>query len=162
MRACVLSCFSYVWCLATPWTIVYQAPLCMGFSRLEYWSELPWHPPVDLPNPGIDLHLLCLLHGLFATTYVAMWIYSEICFVSLIHLFIFFFFTNFNSIILLFYSFLKIIKNFYWDIGDLQNCVGSVYSKVNQLYIYVCSLFSGFFFLVGRYRVLTRIPCALQ
>ena len=26
---------------ATPWTIVYQAPLSMGFSRQEYWSGLP-------------------------------------------------------------------------------------------------------------------------
>ena len=26
---------------ATPWTAVYQAPLSMGFSRQEYWSELP-------------------------------------------------------------------------------------------------------------------------
>ena len=24
--------------LATPWTAAYQAPLCMGFSRQEYWS----------------------------------------------------------------------------------------------------------------------------
>ena len=25
----------------------------MGFSRQEYWSELPCPPPGDLPNPGI-------------------------------------------------------------------------------------------------------------
>ena len=25
-----------------------------GFSRQEYWSELPWPPPGDLPNPGIE------------------------------------------------------------------------------------------------------------
>ena len=25
--------------LATPWTLAYQAPLSMGFSRQEYWSE---------------------------------------------------------------------------------------------------------------------------
>ena len=30
-----------------------QAPLSMGFSRQEYWSELPCPPPGDLPNPGI-------------------------------------------------------------------------------------------------------------
>ena len=24
--------------LATPWTVAYQAPLSMGFSRQEYWS----------------------------------------------------------------------------------------------------------------------------
>ena len=33
--------------LATPWTAAHQAPLSMGFSRQEYWSELP------LPSPQI-------------------------------------------------------------------------------------------------------------
>ena len=26
----------------------------MGFSRQEYWSELPCPPPGDLPHPGIE------------------------------------------------------------------------------------------------------------
>ena len=30
-----------------------QAPLSMGFSRLEYWSGLPFPSPEDLPNLGI-------------------------------------------------------------------------------------------------------------
>ena len=34
--------------------VVYQAPLPMGFSRQEYWSELSSHSPGDLPNPGIE------------------------------------------------------------------------------------------------------------
>ena len=37
----MLSRFSHVWLFATLWTIVYQAPLSMGFSRQEYWSRLP-------------------------------------------------------------------------------------------------------------------------
>ena len=37
----------------TPWTIVHQAPLSMGFSRQEYWSGLPF-PPGDLPSPGTE------------------------------------------------------------------------------------------------------------
>ena len=44
---------SRVWLLATPWTVAYQAPPSMGFSWQEYWSELPFSPPVDLPDPGI-------------------------------------------------------------------------------------------------------------
>ena len=32
---------SRVWLFATPWTVAYQAPLSMGFSRQEYWSGLP-------------------------------------------------------------------------------------------------------------------------
>ena len=38
----------------TPWTIPHQTPLSMGFSRQEYWSGLPFPPPGDLPNPGIE------------------------------------------------------------------------------------------------------------
>ena len=35
----------------TPWTVVHQATLSMGFSRQEYWSELPFPFPGDLPTP---------------------------------------------------------------------------------------------------------------
>ena len=28
--------------------------MCMEFSRLEYWSGLPFASPGDLPNPGIE------------------------------------------------------------------------------------------------------------
>ena len=38
---------------ATPWTVAYQAPPTMGFSRQEYWSGLPFPSPGDLPDPGI-------------------------------------------------------------------------------------------------------------
>ena len=33
--------------------MVPPAPLSMGFSRQEYWSELPFPPPGHLPDPGI-------------------------------------------------------------------------------------------------------------
>ena len=46
---------SLVRLLATPWTVAYQAPLSMGFSRQEYWSGLPFPFPGDLPNPGFEL-----------------------------------------------------------------------------------------------------------
>ena len=38
--------------LVTPWTIAFQVPLSMGFSRQEYWSGLPFPSPGNLPNPG--------------------------------------------------------------------------------------------------------------
>ena len=44
---------SHVRLFATPWTAAYQAPPSMGFSRQEYWSEVPFPSPGDLPNPGI-------------------------------------------------------------------------------------------------------------
>ena len=45
---------SRVQLFATPWTAAYQAPLSMGFSRQEYWSELSFPSPEELPNPGIE------------------------------------------------------------------------------------------------------------
>ena len=39
---------------ATPWTVAYQAPQSMEFSRQEYWSGLLFPSPGDLPNPGIE------------------------------------------------------------------------------------------------------------
>ena len=48
----MLNHLSHVRLFATQWTVACQAPLSMGFSRQEYWSELPCPPPGDLPNPG--------------------------------------------------------------------------------------------------------------
>ena len=44
--------------LATPWTVAYQAPPSMGFSRQEYWSGVPFYSlflcknPTPVPLPG--------------------------------------------------------------------------------------------------------------
>ena len=51
---CVLCCFSRVRLFAALWTCSPSPPLSMGFSRQEYWSELPCLPSGDLPNPGIE------------------------------------------------------------------------------------------------------------
>ena len=45
---------SLVWLFAAFWTMAFQAPLSMGFSRQEYWSGLPLPPPGDIPNSGIE------------------------------------------------------------------------------------------------------------
>ena len=45
---------------ATPWTVAYNAPPSMGFSRQEYWSGLPFPSPEDLPNSGIKPGSLAL------------------------------------------------------------------------------------------------------
>ena len=39
--------------LRPPWTVAYQAPPSMEFSRQEDWNGLPFPSPVNLPNPGI-------------------------------------------------------------------------------------------------------------
>ena len=61
-NSAVLSHFSHVQLFATLWTIAHQAPLSMGFSRLEYWSGMLCPPPGDVPIQGSNLPLLCLLH----------------------------------------------------------------------------------------------------
>ena len=46
--------FSCVQLFETPWTVAYQAPQSLGFSRQESWSGLPFPSPGDLPDPGIE------------------------------------------------------------------------------------------------------------
>ena len=60
---------SPVWLLATPWIATYEAPQSMGFSRQEYWSEVP------LPSPcwvHRYLQLLCLPLGLILGHHVVL------------------------------------------------------------------------------------------
>ena len=38
----------------TPWTVVPQAPLSIGFSRQEFWSGLPFPSPEDVPDPETE------------------------------------------------------------------------------------------------------------
>ena len=38
----------------TPWIVVCQTPLPMGFSRQKYWNGLPFSTPWDLPHLGIE------------------------------------------------------------------------------------------------------------
>ena len=47
--------FSRVQLSVTLWTVAVQAPLSIGFSKLEYWSGLPCPAPGDLPDPWIEL-----------------------------------------------------------------------------------------------------------
>ena len=45
--------------LVTPWAVAHQAPLSMGLSRQEYWSEFPFPTPGIFPSQGSNL---CLPH----------------------------------------------------------------------------------------------------
>ena len=75
VRVCVCVCvcahmLSHVRLFETPWTVAHQAPLSIEFSWQEYWSELPFPPPGDLPDPGIKPISLAAptLAGRFFTT----------------------------------------------------------------------------------------------
>ena len=50
LAAAAAKSLSHVRLLATPWTVAYQAPPPMGFSRQEYWSGVP------LPSPTKKLN----------------------------------------------------------------------------------------------------------
>ena len=50
----MLSRFSHVRLLMSPWTVACQAPKSAGFSRQAYWNGLPCPSPRYLPNPGIE------------------------------------------------------------------------------------------------------------
>ena len=57
-RACVFSCFSYIWLFVTLWTVAPQAPLSMGFSRQEYWSGCHFTLQGIFLTQGSNLSLL--------------------------------------------------------------------------------------------------------
>ena len=77
---CKFSCLSiqdsYIYVLsrvrffATPGTVAFPAPLSMGLSQQEYWnsfSTLPFPPPGNLPDPGIEPASPALAVGFFTT-----------------------------------------------------------------------------------------------
>ena len=65
----VLSHFSHVR-LCDPMDCSCQAPLSLGFCRQRYWNGLPFPPPRDLQDPGIEPTSLdsCIGGGLFTTS----------------------------------------------------------------------------------------------
>ena len=72
MHACVhththTQSLNHVGPFVTLWTVAHQAPLSKEFSRQEYWSELPFPTPGDLPNPGIKPASLSLSTSKYLT-----------------------------------------------------------------------------------------------
>ena len=75
MCACMLSHFDGVRLSVTPWTIVHQAPLSMGFSRQESWSGLFCPSPGDLLDLGIEpvsLSISC----------IGKWVLYHLCYLG--------------------------------------------------------------------------------
>ena len=66
-EACVLN---HVQLFATLWTVVHQTLPPVESSRQEYWRRLPFLPPGDLPDPGLEPTSLAspALEGRFFTT----------------------------------------------------------------------------------------------
>ena len=47
----------------TLWTVAYQAPPPMGFSRQEYWSGVPLPSPLFIPRDPRDPENYCAEHS---------------------------------------------------------------------------------------------------
>jgi len=63
----IVHLLSHVPLFATAWTVACQVPLSMGFPRQEYWKELPFPSPGNLPNSGIEHASPALAGGFFTT-----------------------------------------------------------------------------------------------
>ena len=101
------------------WIVVRQAPLSMGLPRQKCWSGLPFPPPGDLPEPGIEptSFVSPVLADKFFTTEQpgkppgkAEWTQKRF-FKDFFIWTIFKVFTEFVTILLLFYVF----EGFMWD-----------------------------------------------
>ena len=52
MCVCAQSCLPF--CDPMDWTVAYQVPLSMEFSRQEYQNGFPFSNPADLPDPEVE------------------------------------------------------------------------------------------------------------
>ena len=75
----MLSLFSRVWLFVTLWTAACQGALSVGFSRQEYWSDLPCPchdpPPEIFPTQGLNP---CLLWRLHSRWILYQWVIKEV------------------------------------------------------------------------------------
>ena len=66
--------------LVIPWTAAYQGPLSMGFSRQEYWSEVPLPFPYAAANGIISFFFMAESYSIlyicmYICTYIHTWIF---------------------------------------------------------------------------------------
>ena len=77
----MFSHFSCVQLFVTLWTVAFQAPLSMWFSRQEYWCGLPCLPPGDLPDLGMEPMPACIscISGRFFTHWTTWEAHMLVC-----------------------------------------------------------------------------------
>ena len=54
----VVKSLNHICLFVTPWIVASQALLSMRFPKQGYWSGLPFPPPGDFSNPGLNPRLL--------------------------------------------------------------------------------------------------------
>ena len=70
---------SHVRLFATPWTVAYQAPPSMGFSRQEYWSGLPFPSPSYRRNAPIWWKLSSMIFKVSQVPRLWFWASADHC-----------------------------------------------------------------------------------
>ena len=71
----------------TPWTVVPQSPLSIGFSKQEYSSGQPFPFPRDLPDQGSNSSLLHCRQILYCLSYWGS-LATGICLINFFSLFL--------------------------------------------------------------------------
>ena len=66
-KTITVNSLSCVRLFCNPMDYSFPGSSCQGFPMQEYWSELPFPSPVDLPDPGIKPASLALAGGFFTT-----------------------------------------------------------------------------------------------
>ena len=94
----VLTCLVMQSCLIViPWTVAFQAPLSLGFSRQEYWSRLPFPSP-GISQPGDRTSVSwCLLHCRLILYPLSHWGLVALAFPVHLSLFFTLYFSNWDS-----------------------------------------------------------------
>ena len=127
--------------------------MCTGNKKIRCCGTvITWHSKRcwvitaedESSSPGL-CHTAQICHCSAKAATDDMWLYSNGCECS------FFFFWKF-------YFIKKILLEYSWF---TMLCQFQLYSKVNQLYVYIYPLFFRFFSHIGHYRVLSRVPCAI-
>ena len=67
MEESMCMCSVMSWLFVISWTVSTWAPQFMEFFRQEYWGGVPFPPPRDLSNPGIEPTSPALAGGFFTT-----------------------------------------------------------------------------------------------
>ena len=130
----------------TAWTVAHQAPLSMGFSSQEHWSELPFSFPGDLPDPGIEpgsLALPCQKYRnvLLNLSYTGFTVLHNHC-VSLI------FYSKKNDVLLLFQLVIfKLPETVYFYVYCLNPFI---FSRISFEYAFFF-LSLGFYYIIFKY-----------
>ena len=161
---------------ATPWTVCsLQAPLTM--ARILDWNGLPFPSPRNLPKPlmhfcqspagfpsWVDHKLFfpkscypkqCWGELALLSRYRMLYFPPVVFFLSLLRKH-----TIMSFKVLFIEEHLSILR--YWNIVDLQFCISFSYIAKWLLYIYMYPVFFSWFSHIGYYRVLSRVPCAIQ